>query len=246
MAPSRAGAAPHPVVPLEPPDARPPLPPPPPPSRFGRTGGGAGDLRRPDGLRGTGAFTRHVRGAADHRAPGPASSSGTATSDAATPDNALGDDTAAEPASDSAPTQVSIPSLKIRSSLMRLGLNPDGTVEVPPAERGMTAGWYTGGAVPGRPGPAVLIGHNDTRFGRAVFHDLKHIAKGAEVLVRGGDGTSRSFTVTGKETVDKKAFPTERVYGATAGSTLRLITCDGAFDDEGHPVDNLIVYAEPS
>ncbi|WP_339151763.1 class F sortase [Streptomyces sp. F41] len=178
--------------------------------------------------------------------PGPASSTGTATSDAATPDNAVGDDTAAEPASDAAPTQVSIPSLKIRSSLMRLGLNPDGTVEVPPAEQGMTAGWYTGGAVPGRPGPAVLIGHNDTRFGRAVFHDLKDIAKGAEVLVRGGDGTSRSFTVTGKETVNKKAFPTERVYGATAGSTLRLITCDGAFDDEGHPVDNLIVYAEPS
>ncbi|MEV7268718.1 class F sortase [Streptomyces bacillaris] len=178
--------------------------------------------------------------------PGPTSSGGTTTPDAATSHNATSDDTAAEPASDAAPTQVSIPSLKIRSSLMRLGLNPDGTVEVPPAEQGMTAGWYTGGAVPGRPGPAVLIGHNDTRFGRAVFHDLKDIAKGAEVLVRGGDGTSRSFTVTGKETVNKKSFPTERVYGATEGSTLRLITCDGAFDAEGHPVDNLIVYAEPS
>ncbi|WP_432008536.1 class F sortase [Streptomyces bacillaris] len=178
--------------------------------------------------------------------PGPTSSGGTTTPDAATSHNATSDDTAAEPASDAAPTQVSIPSLKIRSSLMRLGLNPDGTVEVPPAEQGMTAGWYTGGAVPGRPGPAVLIGHNDTRFGRAVFHDLKDIAKGAEVLVRGRDGTSRSFTVTGKETVNKKSFPTERVYGATEGSTLRLITCDGAFDAEGHPVDNLIVYAEPS
>ncbi|MEV1044243.1 class F sortase [Streptomyces sp. NPDC049916] len=145
-----------------------------------------------------------------------------------------------------APAEVSIPSLKIRSSLLRLGLNQDGTVEVPPAEQGMTAGWYTGGSVPGRPGPAVLIGHNDTRFGRAVFHDLKDVRKGAEVIVRGGDGASLSFTVTGKETVSKKAFPTQRVYGATAGSTLRLVTCDGAFDAEGHPVDNLIVYAEPS
>ncbi|MET9094690.1 class F sortase [Streptomyces cyaneofuscatus] len=143
-----------------------------------------------------------------------------------------------------APTQVTIPSLKISSSLMRLGLNADGTVEVPPAEKGMTAGWYTGGAVPGRPGPAVLIGHNDTRFGRAVFHDLKDIRKGAEVRVRGGDGKSLRFTVTGKETVSKNAFPTERVYGATKNSTLRLVTCDGAFDAEGHPVDNLIVYAE--
>ncbi|WP_432148763.1 sortase domain-containing protein [Streptomyces sp. bgisy029] len=145
-----------------------------------------------------------------------------------------------------APTQVTVPSLKISSPLMRLGLNADGTVEVPPAEKGMTAGWSTGGAVPGRPGPAVLIGHNDTRFGRAVFHDLKDIRKGAEVVVRDGAGTPLRFTVTSKETVSKKAFPTERVYGATKDSTLRLVTCDGAFDAEGHPVDNLIVYAELS
>ncbi|OKI55842.1 peptidase C60 [Streptomyces sp. CB00072] len=125
---------------------------------------------------------------------------------------------------------------------MELGLNADGTVEVPPAEKGMTAGWYTGGSAPGAPGPAVLIGHNDTRFGRAVFHDLKKIREGAEVLVRDAAGKTLRFTVTGKETVGKKAFPTEKVYGPTKDSTLRLITCDGEFDAQGHPVDNLIVY----
>ncbi|WP_098025523.1 class F sortase [Streptomyces sp. st115] len=142
----------------------------------------------------------------------------------------------------SAPTEVSIPSIGVRSTLMELGLNADGTVEVPPAEKGMTAGWYSGGATPGAPGPAVLIGHNDTRFGRAVFHDLKKIREGAEVLVRDGAGRTLRFTVTGKEAVSKKAFPTEKVYGPTKDSTLRLITCDGEFDAEGHPVDNLIVY----
>ncbi|MFE4529806.1 class F sortase [Streptomyces anulatus] len=141
-----------------------------------------------------------------------------------------------------APAHVSIPSIGVRSALMDLGLNADGTVEVPPAEKGMTAGWYTGGSAPGAPGPAVLIGHNDTRFGRAVFHDLKKIRKGAEVLVRDTAGKTLRFTVTGKETVDKKAFPTEKVYGPTKDSTLRLITCDGEFDAQGHPVDNLIVY----
>ncbi|MFI5655677.1 class F sortase [Streptomyces anulatus] len=141
-----------------------------------------------------------------------------------------------------APAHVSIPSIGVRSALMELGLNADGTVEVPPAEKGMTAGWYTGGSVPGAPGPAVLIGHNDTRFGRAVFHDLKKIREGAEVLVRDTAGKTLRFTVTGKETVDKKAFPTEKVYGPTKDSALRLITCDGEFDAEGHPVDNLIVY----
>ncbi|MGW1125962.1 class F sortase [Streptomyces sp. NPDC002526] len=142
------------------------------------------------------------------------------------------------------PAHVSIPSLGVDSDIMRLGLNPDRTVEVPPADKGMTTGWYTGSAVPGEPGAAVLIGHNDTRFGRAVFHDLRKIAKGADIVVRDGRGKDIHFEVTAHETVSKNAFPTARVYGRTTERALRLITCDGAFDTAGHPVDNLIVYAK--
>ncbi|MEF9904496.1 class F sortase [Streptomyces sp. P9-A2] len=141
------------------------------------------------------------------------------------------------------PVRVSIPSLDVDSSLLSLGLNPDGTVEVPPAEKGMTAGWYTGGAVPGEPGAAVIIGHNETRHGRAVFHDLHTVRPGTGIAVRLDGGTTRHFTVTAKEAVDKKAFPTEKVYGVTDDRVLRLITCDGAYDAQGHTVDNLIVYA---
>ncbi|MEU5975140.1 class F sortase [Streptomyces sp. NPDC047315] len=141
------------------------------------------------------------------------------------------------------PVHVAIPSIGVSSDLMKLGLNADQTVEVPPAEKGMTAGWYTGGAVPGQRGPGVVIGHNDTKYGPAVFHDLKKLAKGAKIEVRDARGTTRTFTVTGTETVKKTAFPTQRVYGPTSGPELRLVTCDGEFDAEGHPVDNLIVYA---
>ncbi|MEU6499826.1 class F sortase [Streptomyces californicus] len=155
---------------------------------------------------------------------------------------ATGQDTASR----SLPVEVSIPSIGVRSTLMKLGLNADGTVEVPPADKGMTVGWYRGGSVPGAPGPAVLIGHNDTRFGRAVFHDLKTVREGAEVLVRNEAGKTLRYTVTGKEAVSKKAFPTQKVYGPSKDSTLRLITCDGEFDAEGHTVDNLIVYGSLS
>ncbi|GGZ52038.1 hypothetical protein GCM10010387_52890 [Streptomyces inusitatus] len=142
-----------------------------------------------------------------------------------------------------APVEVAIPSIGVKSSLMTLGLNKDGTVEVPPPEKGMTAGWYTGAPVPGEPGASVIIGHNDTKFGKAVFHDLKKIDKGAEIAVRNDAGTTARFKVTHTETVRKKAFPTQRVYGPVNGRELRLITCDGGFDADGHPVDNLIVYA---
>ncbi|MDX2677066.1 class F sortase [Streptomyces sp. NY05-11A] len=142
-----------------------------------------------------------------------------------------------------APAEVAIPSLGITSSLMKLGLATDGAVEVPPAEKGMTAGWYTGGSVPGEPGAAVIIGHNDTRFGRAVFHDLHKIAEGADITVTDVRGKSAHFTVTGTESVSKTSFPTQKVYGPTQDRALRLITCDGDFDAQGHPVNNLIVYA---
>jgi LPXTG-site transpeptidase (sortase) family protein len=152
------------------------------------------------------------------------------------------------PAADApaAPAEVAVPSVGITSSLMELGLNTDGTVEVPPAEEGMTAGWYTGGAVPGEVGAAVIIGHNDTRFGEAVFHDLKKIKEGADITVTDKTGKALHFTVTATESVAKNAFPTEKVYGPTQERALRLITCDGDFDAQGHPVDNLIVYATAS
>ncbi|ARX81768.1 MULTISPECIES: class F sortase [Streptomyces] len=147
------------------------------------------------------------------------------------------------PAGAAAPVHVAVPSIGVSSSLMRLGLNADRTVEVPPPDKGMTAGWYTGGAVPGQRGAAVIIGHNDTRHGKAVFHDLKKVRAGADIAVRDARGRTTHFEVTRTETVSKKAFPTDRVYGATNSRALRLITCDGAFDAQGHPVDNLIVYA---
>ncbi|MFF4410737.1 class F sortase [Streptomyces sp. NPDC001404] len=147
------------------------------------------------------------------------------------------------PARAEEPSRVSIPSIGVDSPLMRLGLNKDDTVQVPPPEKGMTAGWYTGSVVPGDAGAAVIIGHNATRNGEAVFHDLKKVGKGMVIDVRRGDGQVLHFTVTGTETVRKNAFPTRKVYGGTSEKALRLVTCAGDLDADGHPVDNLIVYA---
>ncbi|MFI6080442.1 class F sortase [Streptomyces sp. NPDC051217] len=182
---------------------------------------------------------------------GCSSAPGTAPEDPATGTgapgrNAVGTPSPRTPAAvgrPAAPVEVEIPSIGVKSSLMELGLNTDGTVEVPPPDKGMTAGWYTGGAAPGEAGAAVIIGHNDTRFGKAVFHDLKKITKGADIMVRNSLGESARFTVTGSESVSKDSFPTDKVYGRTRDHALRLITCDGDFDAEGHPVNNLIVYA---
>jgi len=140
------------------------------------------------------------------------------------------------------PVRVRIPAIGVRSTLARLGRAPDGTVEVP--RRWEQAGWYTGGFRPGQPGPAVVLGHVDSRNGRAVFYDLRRLRPGATVLVDRADSTTARFRVTRVERYRKTRFPSDLVYFPTLEPSLRLVTCGGSFDPaSGHYRDNVIVLA---
>src|SRR5262245_23123276 len=55
----------------------------------------------------------------------------------------------------SPPVRIRIPAIGVDSSITRLGLAPDGTIEVPNDAR--LAGWYTRGPAPGDAGPAVIL-----------------------------------------------------------------------------------------
>jgi Sortase domain len=140
------------------------------------------------------------------------------------------------------PVRIEIPAIGVRAPIILLGLNPDRSLEVP--EDFDDTGWWSGGSRPGETGPAVIVGHVDSRTGPAVFYRLRELRRGDEVVVVRRDGTRARFTVLGSERYPKDEFPTARVYGRTDGPTLRLITCGGGFDSStGHYVDNTIVYA---
>jgi hypothetical protein len=144
----------------------------------------------------------------------------------------------------SVPVAVRIPKIGAESSLVQLGLNPDGSVQVPPVSDPMQAGWCAGGATPGEIGPAVLLGHVDGDRQEGIFFRLHELAPGDDVFVTRKDGVVLRFTVTATNEVAKDAFPTEAVYGTTPGPELRLITCGGSFDAAAHSyVDNIVVYA---
>ncbi|MET9228934.1 class F sortase [Lentzea sp. NPDC003310] len=144
----------------------------------------------------------------------------------------------------SEPTEVRIPKIGARSSLVPLGLNPDETIEVPPVEQPMQAGWYALARTPGETGPAVVLGHVDGNRQPGIFLRLKELTAGDEVEVSRKDGTTARFRVRATEQVAKSSFPTEAVYGDTAEPELRLITCGGEFDQATRGYrDNLIVYA---
>lgn len=142
------------------------------------------------------------------------------------------------------PVRIEIPSIGVSAPVDPLGLNRDGTMQVPADFA--RAGHYTGGPVPGDVGPAVIVGHVDSRRGPAVFYRLGELRPGAEVIVHRADGSSVAFLVERSKQVPKDAFPTEEVYGPTPGPSLRLITCGGTFDRSSrHYLDNVIVFLAP-
>ncbi|MGW1772870.1 class F sortase [Streptomyces sp. NPDC002104] len=150
----------------------------------------------------------------------------------------------AAPMAASVPVRVRIPAAGVDASpLLSLGLAADGTVEVPSVADGNRIGWYDKGVTPGETGPAVLIGHFDTARGPAVLKDVSKVRVGDEVTVSRADGSTAVFRVRELEQVDKKHFPTDKVYGNTARPELRVITCGGEIT-EGHRPDNIILYAD--
>ncbi|WP_432926864.1 class F sortase [Microbispora sp. CA-135349] len=137
-----------------------------------------------------------------------------------------------------------IPKIGVRTTLMTLGKNPDGTLEVPPLDRVDEAGWYRLGPSPGSPGPAVIAGHVDSKEGPGVFFRLGDLRPGDTVRISRKDHTQVVFEVDSLERVPKDRFPTRKVYGMVKFPGLRLITCGGIFDtSSGHYRDNVIVYA---
>ena len=142
------------------------------------------------------------------------------------------------------PVRVEIPGIDVRTSLMELGLAPDGSAEVPPPAEADHAGWYRYSPTPGEVGPAVVIGHVDSVQGPAVFYRLGELSAGDPVRVAREDGSTATFTVDAVETFAKDSFPTERVYGDIDHAGLRLITCGGDYDDgAGGYQANTVVFA---
>ncbi|MFE9422162.1 class F sortase [Kitasatospora sp. NPDC006697] len=144
-----------------------------------------------------------------------------------------------------APAELLIPELGVAAPVVAAGLDPDGSAAVPPMDHPGEVDWYDQGPRPGEPGPAVLLGHYDTHAGPAVFHRLPQLRPGDRIEVRRTDGSTAAFRVRELRQAPKDAFPTEAVYGDTAGPQLRLITCGGVLRADGHYSDNIIVFADP-
>lgn len=180
-------------------------------------------------------------GAAD--APAAAVTSGSVTVPAEIPTAPPARTVVAAPAlSPSDPVRLELPSLGVSSDVMGLGLNADGSLQVPPGA--YPAGWYTGGPTPGALGPAVVAAHVNWAGRDGVFARLTELTPGDEVRLTRADGSTVTFAVDRVEQYPKDRFPTEAVYGNIDHAGLRLITCGGELDTAARSYrDNVVAYA---
>jgi LPXTG-site transpeptidase (sortase) family protein len=137
---------------------------------------------------------------------------------------------------------LTVPAMGLAEALIPLGIQADGTMEVPVDYDDV--GWFTGGGTPGGFGPTVIAGHVDSRSGPAVFFRLGEMVVGDRFTVAGEDGTHFEYEVYRIENHAKAEFPTVDVFGATTTDEVRLITCGGEYNEAtGRYLDNLVVFA---
>ena len=142
------------------------------------------------------------------------------------------------------PASLKIPSIGVETELEHLAVRGDGALAAP-ADFGR-AGWFSEGPAPGERGPAVIVGHVDSRDGPAVFSRLAELRPGDLVEVthrRQRHSLRRDRHVRGGQ----GCLPDGGRLRPHRGPTLRLVTCTGAFDRASrHYMSNLIVYADPA
>jgi sortase (surface protein transpeptidase) len=140
------------------------------------------------------------------------------------------------------PPRIEIPAIKVKAHAVALGKTSDNRLEVP--TNWSEVGWWSGGPMPGDSGPAVVVGHVDSKAGPAVFYRLRELRAGDVVKFVRPDRSTARFVVERARSYSKTSFPTAAVYGPTRDRELRLVTCGGSFDwSTGHYRDNLIVFA---
>lgn len=135
------------------------------------------------------------------------------------------------------PVRVIIPSIKLNSAIVGVGLNTKGEMDVPSGKTN-NVGWYEDGTTPGELGSAVLDAHVFAAFGR-----LRELKEGADVYVLEKSGRKLHFKVIYRNVYPLRDVPLNKLFLAEDAKRLNLITCAGALTRDRLTYDHrLIVY----
>ena len=146
------------------------------------------------------------------------------------------------------PVRLVIPKLNINAAFQYNGLTPSGTMETP--SNVSDVGWFTGSALPGKLGVAIVIGHvAQIRRGvvtkPGVFSDLGSLSAGDTFSVLNDEGVTTNFVVRESRTYDPTADATDVFTSTDGGAHLNFITCEGTWDQaQLEYTQRLVVFAD--
>lgn len=138
------------------------------------------------------------------------------------------------------PVRLVASSIGVNAPVEGLGTTPEGLIAVPKAYG--VVGWYNKGAVPGKKGPAVLVGHYAGGNG-AVFDKLQDLKNGDLVTTTNGRGQSFTYRVIAMTEYAKDAVPMAQIFKSSDESRLEIITCAGKWQAKTYD-KRLVVTAE--
>ncbi len=142
------------------------------------------------------------------------------------------------------PIDLKIPAIGVDTSLVYVGLTPQGAVGVP--EGPSNAAWLDLSSRPGEKGTAVIDGHYGWKDNiPAVFNNLSELRIGDKLYVKDENGTTTRFVVRDIETYGENQNPS-KVFNSNDGKVhLNLITCEGIWNAvQKSYSDRLVVFAD--
>jgi LPXTG-site transpeptidase (sortase) family protein len=142
------------------------------------------------------------------------------------------------------PVLIKIPSLGVVAAIKKVGMTPDGFMDVPKLP--FDTAWYGLGPRPGEIGSAVIDGHVDWKNGSsAIFTNLHLLKPGDKVVVQDIAGAVTTFTVRLSRTYDPRAYAPEVFTSDDGRAHLNLITCEGVWDNvaQGYS-QRLVVFTD--
>jgi len=138
----------------------------------------------------------------------------------------------------STPVTLSIPTIKLEDSIVGVGTNSKGEMDVPSGSTS-NVGWYQYGTIPGQVGSAVVDAHVF-----AAFAQLRKLKVGDDLYVLNQSGQQLDFRVEEIDTYKLADVPADKLFNRADEPRLNLITCAGQLTADHSTYDHrLVVYA---
>lgn len=141
------------------------------------------------------------------------------------------------------PRIIRITNLKVEARIIPLGVTANNELKAPSSI--FDAGWYQGSARPGETGAVLINGHVHGPTQPGVFVGLKKLRSGDKISIERGDGKVLTYHVVKSQSYSKDNVDMGAAFSSAEPGKpgLNLMTCDGAYDAQGHYANRLIVFA---